>query len=153
MKPTLNEATLPTVATETAVSAQTTTASTGTPGSVLPLRKDEPVSVGFMLETLLALVVLLGAVSLALKWFVKRRAGKWPVRQNRRLNVLESVRVSARTRVTLLDVDGLRAAVIETPQGASLQFVPLDAGAAASTTASHSTHAAASATPEHTPES
>lgn len=90
----------------------------------LPLRRDEMVSGGFVLEMLLAMVVLLGALTLALKWLKKRQPGRWSQPQDRRMRLIETLRTSPRTRVSLLFIEGKHAVVTETPQGASLQFVP-----------------------------
>lgn len=104
--------------------AQVQTASAAPTG--LPLRKDEFVSGAFLLQTLVALVVLLGTATLILKWVAKKMPGRWQSAKPsvRRLSTIESMRVSARTRLTLVNIDGVRAAVMETPQGASLQFLP-----------------------------
>lgn len=90
----------------------------------LPLRRDEVVSTSFLLETLLALVVLLGALALALRWLKKRQPGRWSQPADRRMHLLETLRTSPRTRISLLLIEGRHAVVTETPQGASLQFVP-----------------------------
>ena len=90
----------------------------------LPLRRDEVVSASFLLETLLALVVLLGALTLALRWLKKRQPGRWNQSADRRMRLLETLRTSPRTRISLLLIEGRHAVVTETPQGASLQFVP-----------------------------
>lgn len=95
---------------------------TGT--TALPLRRDEIIPGGFLLELLLALVVLLGALALLLKWLKKRQPGLWSQPQDRHMRVVETLRTSPRTRVSLLLIQGKYAVVTETPQGASLQFVP-----------------------------
>ena len=93
------------------------------PGAQLPLRRDEVVSTGFVLQTLLVMVILLAGMAMALKWIAKRNPSRWLTKSAKRIVVLESSRLSARTNLVLLEVDGRRAVVTESPQGASLQFL------------------------------
>lgn len=106
-----------------------------TPGTALPLRRDEVVSTSFVLETILVMVLMLGALTLLLRWLNKKKPGQWARKTERRIVVLEATRLSARTRLTLVEIDGAKAVVTETPQGASLQLLPNHAPLSSSTLA------------------
>ena len=104
----------------------------------LPLRRDEVVSTGFVLQTLLVMVLLLAGLAMVLKWMTKRNPSRWLAKSAKRIVVVDSSRISGRTNVVLLEVDGKKAVVIESPQGASLQFLQHDSSSFDSAIASRS---------------
>jgi len=95
----------------------------GSDGMPLRLRSDDVVGTDFLLELLLALLVLVGTLAVWTRWFGKRL--RRPVADgHERLRLIAGLQISPRARMSLIDVDGARVLLTETPQAIDVRFVP-----------------------------
>lgn len=89
----------------------------------LPLRQDDPLSLLFMAKTLGILVLLLLAAYLALRWYAGR-SGNSPSQINqKKMQCVQELRLSVKTRAYLLDVEGRKMLVIDSASGTSIARV------------------------------
>lgn len=108
--------------TATAPSA-TVAAVAAQPARVLHLRRQETIDSAFLLQLVLALTVLLGGLTVWLRWMrgMKPAVGKTP---NARMRQLDRVVVSPRTRMTLVDAGGHMVLLTEFNQGVDVKLLP-----------------------------
>lgn len=96
--------------------------------SGLPLRQDDPISMAFIIKTMLVMAVLLLIVYLALRWY-SRRGMATPVSTSvQELHCVRELRLSPRTKTYLLNVDGAKVLVTESTGGVTV--TPLQPSAA-----------------------
>lgn len=81
----------------------------------LPLRQDDPISMIFVIKTLLIMGLLLLAVYFGLRWYARRGQLQVPSSEASvaTLTCLRSHRLSTRTRLYLVDADGQRLLITE----------------------------------------
>lgn len=110
--------------------AYTSTAIAESTPTPLQLRKDEVITTAFVLKTILVLAGLLIVAYAILRWVSARN----PVIDKTEkkstggdICIISSVKTSIKTKVVLLEIDGRKAVIVETQQGAKLEWLP-DAG-------------------------
>lgn len=111
--------------------AYISTAITGSVNTPLQLRKDEVITTAFVLKTILVLAVLLIAAYAILRWLsvripvidkTEKKAAENDIR------IISSVKTSIKTKLVLLEIDGCKAVIVETQQGAKLEWLPVTGG-------------------------
>lgn len=86
----------------------------------LPLRTEDPVSFALMLKVMLITALLLAVVYVVLRWYAQRaNIGPGSVAQNA-VQCTATLRLSARTKVYLLNAAGNQVLVTETSTGVSV---------------------------------
>lgn len=103
--------------------ATATTAQTLASASTLPLRQDDPFTVILVLKTLLIMAVLLLIVYLALRWYSRRGMAAPADTSTQALQCVRELRLSARTKVYLLKVEGEKALVTESATGITVTLL------------------------------
>lgn len=93
--------------------------------SALPLRQDDPISLAFIIKTMLAMALLLLVVYLALRWYSRRGLVAPTSVVAGELHCVRELRLSPRTRAYLLDADGQRLLITESATGVTV--TPLSA--------------------------
>jgi flagellar biogenesis protein FliO len=101
------------------VTAETTTTAQAL-GTALPLRQDDPISMAFVIKTMLVMVLLLLAVYLVLRWYSRRGLMAPSAQAAAELHCVRELRLSARTKAYLLDADGQRVLVTESATGVTV---------------------------------
>lgn len=99
-----------------------------TGSSGLPLRQDDPISMAFIIKTMLVMAVLLLIVYLALRWYARRGMTTPTSTSAQELHCVRELRLSARTKTYLLNVDGAKVLVTESTGGVTV--TPLQPSAA-----------------------
>ena len=102
--------------------------STGIASTPLQLKKDDVVTTAFVLKTILVLAILLVAVSAILRWLSRRFPSVIPSHNNNsptnNVRTLAFTKLSLRTKVFLVNIDGHKAVIVETTQGSKLDWLP-----------------------------
>lgn len=100
--------------------------SIGIASTPLQLKKDEVITTAFVLKTIFALALLLIVAKVALNWLSKRFSSVLPNKNSPTNNVqtLATTKLSLRTKIFLVDIDGQKAVIVETPQNSELSWVP-----------------------------
>ncbi|MDG9930395.1 MULTISPECIES: hypothetical protein [unclassified Pseudomonas] len=103
------------------MTAETTVATAqGVAAGTLPLRQGDPISLAFIIKTMLVMVLLLLAVYLVLRWYSRRGLVVPAAVVAAELHCVRELRLSARTRAYLLDADGQRLLVTESATGVTV---------------------------------
>lgn len=85
----------------------------------LPLRQDDPLSLLFICKTLGVLVLLLLLAYLALRWYASRYSNRSGTAKPKKMQCIQELRLSVKTRAYLLDIEGQSVLVIDANSGVS----------------------------------
>lgn len=86
----------------------------------LPLRQDDPISLIFIIKTMLAMALLLLVVYLVLRWYARRSLVTPSAESTNELYCVRELRLSARTRAYLIKADGQHLLVTESVTGVTV---------------------------------
>jgi flagellar biogenesis protein FliO len=87
--------------------------------SALPLRQDDPVSFALIIKVMLITVMLLAIAYVVLRWYARRHAIAPAQPSAITLQCTSALRLSTKTKVYLLKVDGAHVLVTEHLNGAT----------------------------------
>lgn len=89
----------------------------------LPLRQDDPLSFVLMIKVMLITALLLAIVYVAMRWYAKRHASGNAHVATAELNCTRALRLSTKTKVYLVSVDGAHVLVTESSNGATVTLL------------------------------
>lgn len=91
--------------------------------SSLPLRQDDPFSMVFLIKGLVVAIILLGTLYVLLRFYAKRHGALSQPSTGAMLECVCAIRLSSKTKVYLLRVEGKSTLVTEHASGATLTVI------------------------------